>query len=147
MEPTIWGPPAWKFLHTITFQYPEYPTDKDKKEYFIFFNSLRNVLPCPNCREHYSNNFQKYPIRLESRNDLIEWLIDIHNEVNEMTQRRKYSYEEVYGIYNEMFEGNTGGSSSNRTGKTSQTITIICILLMISFIGYYYYTKYYLKKE
>ena len=146
MEPTIWGPPAWKFLHTITFQYPEYPTDKDKKEYFIFFNSLRNVLPCPNCREHYSNNFQKYPIRLESRNDLIEWLIDIHNEVNEMTQKRKYSYEEVYEIYNEIFEGNTGGSS-NGTGKTSQTITIICILLMISFIGYYYYTNYYLKKE
>ena len=146
MEPTIWGPPAWKFLHTITFQYPEYPTDKDKKEYFIFFNSLRNVLPCPNCREHYSNNFQKYPIRLESRNDLIEWLIDIHNEVNEMTQKRKYSYEEVYEIYNEIFEGNTGGSN-NGTGKTSQTITIICILLMISFIGYYYYTNYYLKKE
>ena len=141
MEPTIWGPPAWKFLHTITFQYPEYPNDKDKKEYYMFFNSLKNVLPCPNCREHYSINFQKFPIRLESRDNLVEWLIDIHNEVNVMAQKRKYSYDEVYQIYNQMYdeEGTTSGNN--------KIVTIVSILLLIVFIGCYYYKNYYLKKD
>ena len=26
MEPNIWGPGAWTFLHSITFQYPENPS-------------------------------------------------------------------------------------------------------------------------
>ena len=41
MEPNIWGPSAWIFLHTITLQYPEKPTDDDKKKYYVFFNSLK----------------------------------------------------------------------------------------------------------
>ena len=25
MEPKVWGPSAWEFLHAVTFQYPEEP--------------------------------------------------------------------------------------------------------------------------
>ena len=78
MEPNIWGPSAWIFLHTVTLQYPEKPTDDDKKKYYVFFNSLKDILPCPNCKIHYSESITKKPIQLESRKELFEWLIDIH---------------------------------------------------------------------
>ena len=120
MEPNIWGPSAWTFLHSITFQYPESPTDMDKKKYFTFFNSLKNELPCPNCREHYETNFEKIQIRLNNRKELIEWLIDIHNEVNRSTGKRKYSYDEVYKIYNNMYDEN------NTQGKK-----IVCLLILL----------------
>ena len=120
MEPNIWGPAGWTFLHSITFQYPEDPTDIDKRKYYTFFNSLKNVLPCPTCREHYETNFEKIQIRLNNRKELIEWLIDIHNEVNRSTGKREYSYDEVYKIYNNMYDEN------NTQGKK-----IVCLLILL----------------
>lgn len=133
METNVWGPSAWKFLHTITFQYPENPTDIEKKQYYVFFNSLKDVLPCQNCREHYSDHFNKNPIQMDSRKELIEWLINIHNNVNVMIGKREYSYDEVYQSYNTLYSN----SNSN--------ITIFFIILLILLIGYYYYINYYNK--
>lgn len=136
METEVWGPSAWRFLHLITFQYPEKPKDPDKRNYYVFFNSLKDVLPCPNCREHYSNHFEKQPIQLESRKELIEWLIDIHNEVNLMLGKKEYSYDEIYGLYDGIYDSN-GNSNSN--------ITMIFILFLVILIGYYYYKNHYRK--
>ena len=33
----VWGPPLWYFLHTISFNYPIYPTKEDQKNYYNFF--------------------------------------------------------------------------------------------------------------
>ena len=136
MEPKKWGPPGWKFLHSITFEYPEKPTNLDKEKYYTFFNSLKNVLPCPNCRIHYGQNLEKYPIKLETREELIHWLIDIHNEVNKLTGKRIYSYEEVYKEYD--YGMDTGG-------KTNFNFLILLIVLLI--LGCYYYKNHYLKNN
>ena len=53
-----WGPHAWLFLHSITFQFPNKPTHKDKLNYKHFFESIQNILPCPKCRSHYSKNIK-----------------------------------------------------------------------------------------
>ncbi len=139
MEPNVWGPPGWIFLHTVTFQYPENPTDLDKQKYYTFFNSLKNVLPCPNCREHYHENFENIPIRLESREELIEWLIDIHNEVNKKNNKRIYTYKEVYDKYNKMY--GLGESKENNY------VGLCALVLLIMIICYYYYKNFYLKKN
>ena len=31
MDPKIWGPPGWLFLHTLTFNYPNNPTKEEKE--------------------------------------------------------------------------------------------------------------------
>ena len=59
METTIWGPAAWLFLHSVAFQYPDNPSDLIKQKYYTFFNSIKNVLPCPNCQKHYTENLVK----------------------------------------------------------------------------------------
>ena len=140
MEPNIWGPTGWTFLHSITFQYPEEPTDLDKRKYFTFFNSLKNVLPCPTCREHYETNFEKFQIRLNNRQELIEWLIDIHNEVNRSSGKKEYSYDEVYHIYNNMYEGSTSES-----GNYDYLFLLLFLFIIIG--CYYYYKEVYLKKN
>ena len=58
----IWGPPAWTFLHTVTYNYPENPTDNDKRNFYNFFMSLQHVLPCNKCKAHYQQNIQKYDL-------------------------------------------------------------------------------------
>ena len=140
MEPNIWGPAGWTFLHSITFQYPEDPTDIDKRKYYTFFNSLKNVLPCPTCREHYETNFEKIQIRLNNRQELIEWLIDIHNEVNRSSGKKEYSYDEVYHIYNNMYEGSTSES-----GNYDYLFLLLFLFIIIG--CYYYYKEVYLKKN
>jgi len=46
----VWGPSAWTFLHTITFNYPEDPTEDDKRKYYNFFMNIKDVLPCKNVK-------------------------------------------------------------------------------------------------
>ena len=69
----IWGPPSWTFLHTITFNYPNNPSEKDKQNYFTFFDSLKHVLPCDKCKKHYRDNSRDLKDNLNSRDDLVKW--------------------------------------------------------------------------
>lgn len=92
-----WGTHAWAFIESIALTYPVNPTLQDKSDYKDFFISLQNVLPCPRCRNHYKENLKKHPINkaLTSREDLIRWVIDVHNEVNKSNGKRVLSYEEA----------------------------------------------------
>ena len=121
-NPEVWGPGAWLFLHTISLNYPTNPTYEDKENYKTFFTSLKNVIPCKNCAKHYSENLNNYPIdkSLNSKQDLVKWLIDIHNEVNVKNNKRKYSYDEVINKYNNLY-----------SPKTNYCMIIIVILLIL----------------
>ncbi len=131
MEPNIWGPGAWLFLHSITFQYPDNPTELDKENYKTFFESLQEVLPCPSCSEHYKNNLNKFPIRVESKDELIEWLIDIHNEVNVINNKEVLTYDQVKNNYKKIYNKS---SNFNRAA-------IIIIISLIIILYYYRYKK------
>lgn len=52
MESTVWGPPTWMFLHTMSFAYPNNPTVQQKRDYAYFLHFFARVLPCRVCREH-----------------------------------------------------------------------------------------------
>ena len=101
MNQNIWGPQMWFVLHTITFNYPIKPTETDKTNMNNFFLSLKPILPCMYCRKNYERHLKEKPIRLNSRKDLVYWLIDIHNEVNGQEGKKQYSYDEVLKIYSD----------------------------------------------
>ena len=61
MITSIWGPPLWHFLHTMSFNYPVNPSSEDKKYYrnpcwnyssFIINLLFRYFQPPP---DHFSN--------------------------------------------------------------------------------------------
>lgn len=73
--PEEWGPPAWVFIFTIIDAMPEYPTDI--YHYQSFFDSLSGVLPCAECREHYTKYIEMNPPPVWSRSALRKWAQDL----------------------------------------------------------------------
>jgi hypothetical protein len=120
MEPKIWGPHLWFFLHSMTFSYAvkkDNPTRSEKKHMYTFLESLKYVLPCI-CKNNYKIYFDANPPRLNSRRELFEWVVDLHNHVNEEYNReqlmknpnvkkeslkRFYSYSEVETRYKNIY--------------------------------------------
>ena len=101
LKPDIWGPHGWKFMHYVSLGYPTNPTETDKQNYKTFYTSLQHILPCEKCAQNYSHNLQKYPIdnHLESRDTLIKWAIDIHNQVNNELNKTELTYENALSLY------------------------------------------------
>ena len=101
IKPKIWGPHGWKFMHYVSLGYPNNPSEVDKQNYKNFYTSLQHILPCLKCAQNYSHNLKKYPIdnHLESRDTLVRWVIDIHNQVNNETGKKEYTYIEALDLY------------------------------------------------
>lgn len=137
MNPNIWGPHAWFFLHSITLAYPECPSKDDKVNTKNFFYSLRNILPCTKCKINYQKHIEKNPLTnniLCSKKKLIKWLIDIHNYVNKMKGEREYTYEEIMNYYSSKYNDNNNSIYDNKLFVISVTIFIFIILLTLFFI-------------
>ena len=139
MLPDIWGPSGWTFLHTITLNYPNNPNDEIKMKYKELFENLQYTLPCEKCAIHYKENLKKYPLEpvLESKELLVKWLIDIHNEVNKKNKKKIYSYEEVNKVYKDMYSMNDSNVNDNKINWNTILIIIVIIL-----IGYFLYKEY-----
>ena len=101
IKPSIWGPHGWKFMHYVSLGFPSNPSEEDKKNYKTFYTSLQHILPCAKCANNYSHNLIKYPIdnHLENRDTLVRWVIDIHNQVNNETNKKEYTYREALNLY------------------------------------------------
>jgi len=101
MNPNIWGPYFWFILHIISFNYPKNPTQYDKQVYKDFFTSVKDILPCKNCKTHYNKYLQEYPITpyLDNKIQFIDWLINIHNRVNMSLGKQMLTRQQVIEIY------------------------------------------------
>lgn len=132
VNPNLWGPHGWKFMHYVALGYPDKPTLQDKNNYKFFYNNLTNILPCKKCKIHYSKNIKDNPIdnNLDNKNDLFEWTVDIHNMVNRENNKTVYTYEQAYNIYNKQY--------IEKYDEIYKLIILILILLLVYFI----YSKY-----
>ena len=101
LDPNIWGPHAWKFMHFVSLGYPENPTQNNKHLYKNFYYSLKDILPCEKCRNNYTKNITENPIdqHLENKDSLIKWVIDIHNKVNLELNKPTLEYQEATELY------------------------------------------------
>ena len=93
--PDKWGPHVWQSLHYISLGYSEKPTEEQKQKYKAFFLLVKDTLPCSVCANHYAENLKKMPLSdevLETRENLVKWLIDFHNVVNEMKEKPVIKY-------------------------------------------------------
>jgi len=103
MLTSVWGPPMWHYLHTMSFNYPVNPTPADKKHYRDFIINLQYVLPCKYCRMNLTNNFKKKPLQMcnmTSRDTFSRYVYELHEIVNKMLHKTSHlSYCEVRERY------------------------------------------------
>lgn len=109
IDPTIWGPHLWKFMHYLTLSYPENPTEEEKDTLYNFFHTIQTVLPCEKCRYNFKAHLERTPLSediLSNNSKVIRWLFDIHNEVNKSTGKPELPYDEFIKIYSKKDEIN-----------------------------------------
>jgi hypothetical protein len=84
---TVWGPPMWHYLHTMSFNYPVNPTAADKRNYRAFILGLQHVLPCKHCRINLKTNFKNHPLRachLANRDAFSRYVYELHEIINKL---------------------------------------------------------------
>jgi hypothetical protein len=147
MLPTKWGNCGWKFIHSITLNYPENPTNDDKDNYVNFFYSLIYILPCDSCGNNLKNHYKKLPLdekSLTNRYTLVKWGIDLHNIVNQSIGKKTLSYELAMSAINNMFSSsNINNNHTQRESSPKQKsknndsslsnffLLLICIFLVV----------------
>jgi len=101
IPPESWGPFFWHTIHITALGYPEKPTHAHKKAAKEFFESLKLLIPCPICRDHYNTHLEKYPLtpHLDTRADLFRWTILLHNEVNKTLGKPAFTESQVIQYY------------------------------------------------
>ena len=124
MLTSVWGPSMWHTLHVISFNYPIYPTKKQKKNYLNFFLSLEHILPCKYCRENFKKNIKKVPLNMKTmknRHTLSKWLYLLHEEVNRMLcKKSNLTYQDIKNRY-EMFRSRCVESPKIKDKKPKKT--------------------------
>jgi FAD-linked sulfhydryl oxidase len=87
------GRAGWGLLHTIAAHYPENPDEKWKEKHFRFFSSFAKVYPCRACGKHFEFMMKEDPPNVENRVEVSKWLCRMHNGVNLMLGKERYSCE------------------------------------------------------
>lgn len=139
ISPAMWGIHGWKFVHHIALGYPNKPTENDKNNYKSFFLLLGNVLPCHICSDHYNEHLLIYPLDdkvLSTKTNLINWTIDMHNEVNKKHGKKIYSYVEALELIKNNYQTiesheNIIKSSKPKSNTMVYVAIIICLLLLV----------------
>lgn len=80
----VWGQFLWRTLHSLTYSYDPKMPEELKAKYVRFFHVLKDFIPCPICRNHYTERISKNPPErnMKTTDELVSWLNNLHNEVN-----------------------------------------------------------------
>jgi hypothetical protein len=95
---TEWQPLTWQMFHTIALNFNE----AYKDEYITFFDTLKTIIPCKMCRNHYIAQTNIENLKIENNinsEKIFNWTIDLHNNVNVMNRKRLWSYDGARSHY------------------------------------------------
>jgi hypothetical protein len=126
MLTSVWGPPMWHYLHTMSFNYPVNPSVQDKIHYKNFVINLQYVLPCKYCRMNLTNNFKKKPLQMchmKSRETFSRYIYELHELINKMLNKKSdLSYCDVRERYEHFRSRCTEEKPKVFTFKKSKTM-------------------------
>jgi hypothetical protein len=97
MKSQVWGPIIWYLIHSVAYgiEDDEYFI-KYKNYYFNFYDSLKKIIPCPICRNHFHKLMKHKDFNnCNSKKDVIQWANQKHNEVNKQLHKPSVPNEEL----------------------------------------------------
>jgi len=140
LDPKVWGPHYWFFLHTIAVTYPHHPNAVTKKIYYDLIQNLHVFLPIEHIAKEFSKLVEQYPITpyLDNRESLVRWMWFIHNKINETLEKPKITLENFYKEYYEHYKPKDVKYREfyKLRGKI---IYFVLILLIIAAIYFFYH--------
>jgi hypothetical protein len=101
LDPAVWGPHFWFFLHTLSISYPHHPNSVTKKKYYELIQNLPLFIPIESIGNDFLKLLDEYPVTayLDNRESFVKWLHFIHNKINEKLEKPKITLNEFYFRY------------------------------------------------
>jgi len=141
LDPKVWGPHYWFFLHTLAMTYPHHPNSVTKKKYYEFIQNLPLFLPVEEISGEFSKLIDKYPITpyLDNRDSFVRWMHFIHNKINQKLEKPQLSLNDFFVKYYDEYK--TYDEKLIEYNKIKGKIMYFSIILAISGTIYYLYDK------
>ncbi len=141
-DPASWGPGTWVMLNSIFLALPENVPLKQQNAVRQLLESLTHLLPCENCRHHYTDYYRRNPPDISRQSLLWEWLTELHNRVNLRTGKSTMTPEEakdnhINVIRNKSYSINSKTNLpiiENEKSKIPPAVYILLIGAVIAFI-------------
>ena len=97
-DPSTWGPSLWTRLHENSLNYD--PTKNGQNISSMFKTLPDNV--CDKCRPTVVNYLSKnsYEDKLSTRYDVVKYIFDFHNFINQKLDKPIFSWEEFLVKFN-----------------------------------------------
>ena len=103
-SPQIWGPSFWFTLHNGANFYPENPPVITKERMKNFILGMPVMIPCFKCKDHATSfiesNIEKLDTIVSNRKNLFNFFVDFHNYVNKRYNKKIFTYDEAFNLYN-----------------------------------------------
>ena len=101
LDPKIWGPHYWFFLHTVAMTYPHHPNAVTKKKYCEFVQNLPLFIPVEAISKEFEKFIDLYPITpyLDNRESFIRWMHFAHNKINEKLEKPQITLNDFFVQY------------------------------------------------
>jgi FAD-linked sulfhydryl oxidase len=141
LDPTIWGPHFWFFLHTIAMTYPNHPNEVNKKKYYDLIQNFYLFIPVEKISSDFKRLIDDYPITpyLDNRESFVRWIWFIHNKINQKLEKPEITLKQFYKQYRD------GYKSSNvkmlEYYKFREKILYCGVVVFLSGSIYYLYDK------
>ena len=141
LDPNVWGPHFWFFLHTIAMSYPHHPNDVTKKQHYELIHNLSVFIPNASIGSNFSKLLNEYPVTayLDSRESFIRWMHFIHNKINEKLEKPKITLNDFYLRYYEEYKPKD--IKMKEYYRWREKIIYILIILVAACIIVYLYNK------
>ena len=101
LDPKVWGPHYWFFLHTVAMTYPHHPNAVTKKKYYEFIQNLPLFVPVEHITKELEQLIDQYPITpyLDNRDSFVRWMHFVHNKINEKLEKPVLSLNDFFVEY------------------------------------------------
>jgi hypothetical protein len=98
----LWQNITWLFFHKLSLH-----QDINKNPHYeLFFNAFKIIIPCSMCRNHYVTMLGNPNYNLKknvNKNNVFNFSVDIHNNVNFRLHKRLWKHEEAKNYYNQYY--------------------------------------------
>ena len=141
LDPKVWGPHYWFFLHTVAMTYPHHPNAVTKKKYYEFVQNIPIFIPVEEISKEFEKLIEVYPITpyLDNRDSFVRWMHFIHNKINEKLEKKPITLNEFFVQYYNQYKSQN--EKMTEYYKLREKVIYGVILVSILATIYYLYDK------